>query len=257
MSLRAIIGYASTAVASLAVFAGVAFGAIQNQAAAGPGNVGEQFLSSAPIVTAAPIIPQKPKAPAAHALPAAAIVQQPVVRQYFVKRGDTLSSVAKIMYGKAADWPVIYWPNTNVIKYPNTIYVGQKLVVPPLPRQIPAAPKQLQAPAPAPAVQAVAAVAVSSVPSTQQPVNHLTDGGGYSVSSGFQACVIRAESGGQTQIWNASGHWGLYQFSYGTWVAHGGAPADFGHAGGAEQTQIFWNTVAQDGTSDWSPYDGC
>lgn len=99
---------------------------------------------------------------------------------------------------------------------------------------------------------------------TAQAPAHLTTqqapsstGGGYSVSSGFQACVIRAESGGNPQIWNASGHWGLYQFSYSTWVAHGGASSLFGHADGAYQTQIFWNTVRQDGTSDWAPYDGC
>lgn len=81
--------------------------------------------------------------------------------------------------------------------------------------------------------------------------------GGYAVRSSFQACVIRAESGGNPGIWNASGHWGLYQFSYGTWVAHGGAPSLFGHAGGGYQTQVFWSTVRADGGSDWSPYDGC
>lgn len=75
--------------------------------------------------------------------------------------------------------------------------------------------------------------------------------------SGIQACIIRAESGGNPQIWNATGHWGLYQFSYGTWVAHGGPPADFGHAGVAEQNQVYYNTVAVDGYSDWAPYDGC
>jgi len=81
----------------------------------------------------------------------------------------------------------------------------------------------------------------------------------YSVPSGggMQACIIRAESGGNPDIWNATGHWGLYQFSYGTWVAHGGAPADFGHAGVAEQNQVYYNTVAEDGYSDWAPYDGC
>jgi cell wall-associated NlpC family hydrolase len=81
--------------------------------------------------------------------------------------------------------------------------------------------------------------------------------GGFSVSSSFQQCVIRAESGGNPNIWNASGHWGLYQFSYSTWVAHGGSPSLFGHASAAYQTEIFWNTVRQDGGSDWSPYDGC
>ncbi len=79
----------------------------------------------------------------------------------------------------------------------------------------------------------------------------------YAGSNAMQQCIIRAESGGNPNIWNATGHWGLYQFSYGTWVAHGGVPADFGHAGIAEQNQVYYNTVAADGYSDWAPYDGC
>lgn len=75
--------------------------------------------------------------------------------------------------------------------------------------------------------------------------------------SGRQACIISRESGGNSQIWNATGHYGLYQFSYSTWVAHGGIAADFGHASVAEQNQVFYATVAVDGYSDWAPYDGC
>lgn len=90
-------------------------------------------------------------------------------------------------------------------------------------------------------------------PSTQGSVQ----GTATYTGSGIQACIIRTESGGNPQIWNATGHWGLYQFSYATWVAHGGPPADFGHAGVAEQNQVFYNTVAADGYSDWTPYDGC
>ena len=75
--------------------------------------------------------------------------------------------------------------------------------------------------------------------------------------SGFQACVISRESGGNSQVMNSSGHYGLYQFSASTWAGHGGSSADFGRASVAEQTQVFWNTVHADGTSDWAPYDGC
>lgn len=79
----------------------------------------------------------------------------------------------------------------------------------------------------------------------------------YTGSSAMQECIIRAESGGNSQIWNASGHYGLYQFSEQTWTAHGGNPADFGHASVAEQNAVFAQTVADDGYSDWTPYDGC
>jgi hypothetical protein len=99
------------------------------------------------------------------------------------------------------------------------------------------------------------------VPTSSDSASHSApvsnSGGGYTVGSSFQACVIRAESGGNPNIWNASGHWGLYQFSASTWAMHGGDPSLFGNASAAYQTQIFWNTVKADGTSDWAPYDGC
>lgn len=55
---------------------------------------------------------------------------------------------------------------------------------------------------------------------------------------------MMAESGGNPQIWNPSGHWGLYQFAAGTWASYGGPPGDFGNAGAGEQEQIFMNVVA-------------
>jgi len=84
-------------------------------------------------------------------------------------------------------------------------------------------------------------------------------GGSYSggASSSFEACVIARESGGNSQVMNASGHYGLYQFSESTWVAYGGSAASFGHASAAEQHQVFSNAVARGGQSNWSPYDGC
>jgi transglycosylase-like protein len=76
-------------------------------------------------------------------------------------------------------------------------------------------------------------------------------------TSSFQECVITRESGGNAQIWNASGHYGLYQFSYSTWVAAGGAPGAFGHASAGYQTEVFWMAYRLWGTSPWAPYDGC
>jgi hypothetical protein len=83
--------------------------------------------------------------------------------------------------------------------------------------------------------------------------------GNVSASSygGFQACVITRESGGNSQVMNSSGHYGLYQFSAGTWQAYGGSSASFGHASVAEQNRVFNNAIRQGGQSNWSPYDGC
>lgn len=48
------------------------------------------------------------------------------------------------------------------------------------------------------------------------------------------AC-IQCESGGDPQAWNPNGYWGLFQFDYQTWVAHGGNSATYGSAPAAEQ----------------------
>ncbi len=171
-----------------------------------------------------------------------------------VRDGDTLSGIARDDCGSARDWTGIFKRNKKVIGGdPDIIQPGQKLELDCLAAGIP-----------------VAAVTVASRSTLDGDRDHDGDrsdaaaspvhaavSGGYSVSSGFQACVIRAESGGNPQIWNPSRHWGLYQFSASTWAAHGGDPALFGKADAAYQTQIFWNTVRQDGTSDWAPYDGC
>jgi hypothetical protein len=96
----------------------------------------------------------------------------------------------------------------------------------------------------------VVTAAVAPAPSSA-PVSTAGD-------SSFQACVIRVESGGNPQAWNPSGlYWGLYQFSAGTWAAYGGNPADYGHAGAAEQNQVFASAIAAGGASNWAPYDGC
>ena len=80
----------------------------------------------------------------------------------------------------------------------------------------------------------------------------------YSGAPGsFQACVIRAESGGNPQAVNASsGAGGLYQFLPSTWAALGfsGLPEN---ASVATQNAAFAKAYAQSGTSPWAPYDGC
>src|SRR5947208_130583 len=106
------------------------------------------------------------------------------------------------------------------------------------------APQALADPAPAPASASAPTQATAS--------------GSYSGASGsYQACVIARESGGNSQVMNSSGHYGLYQFSASTWQAYGGSAADFGHASVAEQNRVFNSAIAQGGQSNWSPYDGC
>ena len=55
-------------------------------------------------------------------------------RTYTVVSGDTLSGIAKKMYGNAAKYPVIFEANKPMLKDPDKIYPGQVLRVPELPK---------------------------------------------------------------------------------------------------------------------------
>jgi LysM repeat protein len=168
--------------------------------------------------------------------------------KYTVKAGDTLSSIAGRVYHDEHAWPVIYWANDKKIHYANDIAVGQVLKIPAKPARIPAAPGELGSAA----VTAVATPqAVSPVYATAQTTSTYSGGGG------FTSCVIARESGGNSQVMNSSGHYGLYQFSASTWAAYGGSSSDFGHASVAEQNQVFNTALAEGGQSNWSAYVGC
>jgi nucleoid-associated protein YgaU len=57
---------------------------------------------------------------------------EPEKQFYTVVPGDTLSKIAKRMYGNANKYPVIFEANTPMLKHPDKIYPGQVLVIPPL-----------------------------------------------------------------------------------------------------------------------------
>jgi hypothetical protein len=141
---------------------------------------------------------------------------------------------------------VLYWANRHRIGWADNLHAGQVLQVPPKPARIPAAPTAL---GPAPVA------GTTSVPAGSSGASAAYTGG---IPGGaFGACVVARESGGNAQIMNATGHYGLYQFSAATWAAYGGNPADFGHASVAEQNRVFANALAAGGQSNWAPYDGC
>ena len=49
---------------------------------------------------------------------------------YEVKSGDSLSKIAKRVYGNASDWKRIFEANRDTIKDPDKIFPGQKLKIP-------------------------------------------------------------------------------------------------------------------------------
>ena len=55
---------------------------------------------------------------------------QEKVEYYIIKKGDTLSAIAKQFYGKANDYPKIFEANREVIKDANLIFPGQKIRIP-------------------------------------------------------------------------------------------------------------------------------
>jgi hypothetical protein len=81
-----------------------------------------------------------------------------------------------------------------------------------------------------------------AVPPPQPPAGVRSDStesyGGSSNPMVNPAC----ESGGNPQIVSANGlYWGWYQFDYATWVAHGGAPGEYGNAPLYRQHQVAAN----------------
>ena len=53
-----------------------------------------------------------------------------VYSTYEVKPGDSLSKIAKNVYGNGNEWKRIFEANTDILKDPNKIFPGQKLKIP-------------------------------------------------------------------------------------------------------------------------------
>jgi LysM repeat protein len=230
--------------------------AVPSHAASLDAAVQQPTLSPAQLMSAVREVRARLQAKATSALPPT----------YTVQPGDSLSAIAGRLYHNTAAWPVLYWGNKGQIEWANLIKAGQVLRVPAEPALIPAPPAQLGPPAPPPVQTtathtpkhaAPAPTPVSTPPAPAQPPVTTTSASGPWPGGAFGNCVVERESGGNPNVWNASGHWGLYQFSASTWAEYGGNPADFGSAGIAEQEQVFMNALAQGGEFNWAPYDGC
>jgi hypothetical protein len=189
----------------------------------------------------AAVLPSPPDTDATPALPPVKVLPDVVT----VGKGEYLSEIARNDCGNPADWTGLYERNKSTIGgNPDLVTPGQRLVLNCRIAvvEIPRAPR----PEALPARRAV----TTPIASTDAHVG--TEGMGS-----FQACVITRESGGRSQVMNGSGHYGLYQFDYGTWVSGGGAGADFGHASVSEQNRVFANVYAARGSEPWSPSDHC
>lgn len=193
--------------------------------------------------------------PATRSLPAETVTLTAAARPwaYTIRPGDTLTQIAARLCGTPTGWAGLYHTNQAAIgPDPNIIRAGKDLTVtcttPPVTTAAITRPRYRDRDGDNDNDGA------RTVPHATRPRAGTAT---YHGSSAMQQCIITRESGGNSQIMNSTGHYGLYQFSYATWVAHGGSPSTFGHASVAEQNRVFWNTVAADGYRDWTPYDGC
>jgi hypothetical protein len=184
-------------------------------------------------------------------LPQSITVSAPSI--YRVQRDDTLSGIASDHLGAASRWTDLWNANRAQVANPNLIQPGWTLT-------LPAAGTVSLASTPIVAAPVHQRVVVPTAPQ-HYPIHHaVTTPHTITVSGygGFQACVIKRESGGNPQVMNRTWHYGLYQFSYSTWVANGGNPATFGHASVAEQNAVFATAMSKPGgRNNWAPYDGC
>ena len=73
-------------------------------------------------------IPASTEKPAA--TPVTAKATRPAAQEYTVKAGDTLSKLAERFYNSMSKWERIYEANKDILKNPNYIYIGQKLMIP-------------------------------------------------------------------------------------------------------------------------------
>jgi resuscitation-promoting factor RpfC len=161
-------------------------------------------------------------------------------RTYVVRPGDTLSGIARRVYGRADAWPALYRANRSVISHPSLIFPGQRLTVPGHP-----------AAGPAPGTTG------TMRGSTHQTGRVTTAPAAPGVPPSFQACVIHRESGGDPRAVNPeSGAGGLFQFLPSTWhgLGYSGLPEN---ASVQTQFEAFAKLYAQAGVSPWRPSDGC
>jgi hypothetical protein len=199
-------------------------------------------LAKALMVVAIPLHPA-----AAHQAPA----------HYTVKPGDTLSSIARHEFGRAADWPALWWANRHKVANPSMIMVGERLQVPSSHQVKPwlthAALAAIPAPPPAPAPVAVAPAPVagtSTVVTGSAPAAAPAPAPAGGVDwSAIAAC----ESGGNWGANTGNGFYGGLQFTQQTWLAYGGGQyaSSADQASASQQIAVAQQVLAGQGIGAW------
>lgn len=175
--------------------------------------------------------------------------------RYIVRSGDTLSKIAKKVYGHANRWPALWWTNHKRVHNPNKLMVGQWLILetwhPNSTRLMTKALRHI------PVVHNRVVFAASRTGHSSFAAAPPAATVGYSGGGGYQSCVIAHESGGDLTAQNpTSTASGLYGFLDTTWTSVTGLPGAAKDYSAAQQTAAFQKLYAEAGTSPWET-DGC
>jgi LysM repeat protein len=175
---------------------------------------------------------------------------------YTVHAGDTLSAIAAHEYGRAADWPAVWWANRHQVKNPSMITTGQRLTLPasgtvaPWLARAASAAIPSAAPAPAAAGSSSATPAASSAPAdpAPAPAPAASSAGGVNWSA-----IAACESGGNWSADTGNGFYGGLQFTEGTWLGYGGGQyaSSANLASAADQIAVAERVLAGQGIGAW------
>ena len=169
---------------------------------------------------------------------------------YTVRPGDTLSQIAARAYGRAADWPAVWWANRRPVPDPDKITAGQRLALPSS-HQVPpwlarAALAATAAARPAPAAPAGATAAPAAPAQAASPAPASSGGTNWSA-------IAACESGGNWAASTGNGFYGGLQFTEQTWLANGGGryASSANLATPAQQIAVAQNVLASQGIGAW------
>jgi LysM repeat protein len=173
-----------------------------------------------------------------------------VPASYTVQQGDSLSTIAAHTYGKAADWPAVWWVNRHQVANPNLISAGQRLRLP-ASGQVPAwmaraAQAAIPAPPPAPAAVSVTQASPPAAASVSTAAPASSGGANWSA-------IAACESGGNWSASTGNGFYGGLQFTEQTWLGYGGGQyaSSANQATKAQQIAVAERVLAGQGIGAW------
>ena len=173
-----------------------------------------------------------------------------VPASYTVQQGDSLSAIAAHTYGKAADWPAVWWVNRHQVANPNLITAGQRLRLP-ASGQVPAwmalaAQAAIPTPPPAPAAVSVTQASPPAAASVSTAAPASSGGANWSA-------IAACESGGNWSASTGNGFYGGLQFTEQTWLGYGGGQyaSSANQATKAQQIAVAQRVLAGQGIGAW------